>query len=178
MSRIGKKPILLPNQVSVLINKEKKIIIKGPKGNLSIILDQNIDIKINKNNIIVDSKCKAKTDKSMWGITRTLINNMIIGVNQGFTKKLNISGIGYKAKITNNILYLTLGFSHEVKFIIPNNINITCPKPIEIIINGIDKYLVGQVAAKIRNFRPPEPYKGKGIKYDDEFIIRKEGKKK
>ena len=177
MSRIGKLPIEIPGGVTVE-QAGSEISVKGPKGLLSLSLVDQVEVAIKDNLITVLPKDQSKTARAMWGMQRTLVSNLIEGVTEGFKKKLEIKGVGYRAQIKGKILNLQLGFSHEVDFPIPDGITIKCPDLTTIIISGIDKQQVGQVAAKIREYRKPEPYKGKGIKYAGEYIFRKEGKKK
>lgn len=179
MSRIGKQPIAVPSEVSINITDDV-ISVNGKLGNLNYAFNRKVIINYDKNQatIEVSPKGEDKKDRAMWGLSRTLINNMIIGVSKGFTKVLEINGVGYKAAVSGKILTIFLGYSHDIKFIIPNGIEIKCPKPTQIEIFGYDKQLVGEVAALIRSLRKPEPYKGKGVKYLDEVIVRKVGKKK
>lgn len=173
MSRIGKKPIVVPESVEVKINGNV-ISVKGPKGELSREIHKDIKAELKENEIIV-SKNKEQAE-ALFGLTRTLLANMVEGVSNGFSKKLLISGVGYRAQKQGTKLVLSLGYSHPVEFEAPNGINFDVPNQTTIIVEGIDKELVGQVAANIRIKRPPEVYRGKGIKYEDEVIIRKEGK--
>ena len=177
MSRIGKQPIEIPGGVTVE-QSGAEISVKGPKGLLSMSLVEYVDLAIKDNVITISPKDESQTARSMWGMQRTLVSNLIEGVTNGYQKKLEIKGVGYRAQIKGKILNLQLGFSHEVDFPIPEGITIECPEQTTVIISGIDKQQVGQVAAKIREYRKPEPYKGKGIKYEGEYIYRKEGKKK
>lgn len=177
MSRIGKKPVPVPSGVTATINGQT-VSVKGPKGELSFVLNDYVLAEMTDGGIKVDPRGTSKTARSMWGMSRTMVQNIITGVSDGFEKKLEITGVGYRAQIQGKNLQLALGLSHDVIFPIPEGIDIKCPKPTEITITGIDKQAVGQVAAEIREFRPPEPYKGKGVRYADEFIVRKEGKKK
>lgn len=177
MSRIGKQPIEIPGGVTVK-QAGAEISVKGPKGFLSMSLVEHVDLAIKDNLITVSPKDKSQVARSMWGMQRTLVSNLIEGVTTGFQKKLEITGVGYRARLKGKILNLQLGFSHEIDFPIPEGITIECPDQTTVIISGIDKQQVGQVAAKIREYRKPEPYKGKGIKYSGEYIFRKEGKKK
>jgi large subunit ribosomal protein L6 len=177
MSRIGKKPVPVPSGVTATINGQT-VSVKGPKGELSFVLNDYVLAEMMDDGIKVDPRGTSKTARSMWGMSRTMVENLITGVNSGFEKKLDITGVGYRAQVQGQNLQLALGFSHDVIYPIPAGIEIKCPKPTEILISGIDKQVVGQVAAEIREFRPPEPYKGKGVRYADEFIVRKEGKKK
>tara|TARA_B110001454_G_scaffold146968_1_gene136478 strand:+ start:69 stop:608 length:540 start_codon:yes stop_codon:yes gene_type:complete len=179
MSKIGKINIPIPKDVSVVFNNGV-IEIKGPKGNNKLNLDQKIfDLKINDNkDISIVPKALNKDTKRLWGMNRSLINNAVIGANIGFEKILELVGVGYRAALKGSILNLQLGYSHDINYEIPNDIKITIEKQTIIKINGHDKQLVGVVATKIKSFRPPEPYKGKGIRMKGEYILRKEGKKK
>ena len=177
MSRIGKKPVPVPSGVTATINGQT-VEVKGPKGELSFMLNDNVLAEMKDGGIQVDPRGNSKTARSMWGMSRTMVQNIVTGVSDGFERKLEITGVGYRAQVQGTNLQLALGFSHDVLFPIPEGIDIKCPKPTEIVISGIDKQTVGQVAAEIRKFRPPEPYKGKGVRYAGEFIVRKEGKKK
>ncbi len=177
MSRIGKKPVTVPGGVTAQVNGQE-IKIKGPKGELSHVLVDDIIAKLNKGEIEIAMREDTKTARAMWGMSRTMVANLIAGVTEGFTKRLEITGVGYRAALQGQNLQLQLGYSHDVIYPIPQGIQIACARPTEIVITGIDKQKVGQVAAEIRSYRPPEPYKGKGIKYAGEFILRKEGKKK
>jgi large subunit ribosomal protein L6 len=179
MSRIGKQPVLVPTGIEVSLS-ENIIAVSGKLGKLSYPFDNKVIIEYNKEKAIITVAPKGndKKERAMWGLSRTLINNMIVGVSTGFTKILEVNGVGYKASITGNVLTLYLGYSHDIKYMIPKDIEIKCPKPTQIDIFGHDKQLVGEVAALIRGLRKPEPYKGKGIKYSDEVIVRKVGKKK
>jgi len=177
MSRVGLKEINVPENVKVLLQDEK-IIAEGPMGKLESDIHSTIEIKIEGNIIRCSPKNDDKETRSFWGLQRNLVNNIIVGVSDGFTKKLEMNGVGYRANLKGKILELALGFSHPINYEIPEGINVTVDKQNNIEIKGADKQLVGQIAAEIRNFRGPEPYKGKGIKYADEHINRKEGKKK
>ncbi len=176
MSRIGNRKLTLPKDVEIDIKNQNFVILKGPKGRLEKWLPEEIEIKVENGVISTIRKSEIKKYKQLHGTTNSLLEGMIVGVTKGFIKKLNIVGVGYRATTDGKYITLNLGYSHPIKFKIPENINISIPKPIEIIIQGIDKQLVGETAAKIREFRKPEPYKGKGIKYSDEHILRKEGK--
>ena len=156
----------------------QEVKIKGPKGELSHVLVDDIIAKLDKGGIDIAMREDTKEARAMWGMSRTMVANLIAGVTQGFTKKLEITGVGYRAAVQGQNLQLQLGYSHDIAYPIPQGIQVQCPKPTEIVVTGIDKQKVGQVAAEIRRFRPPEPYKGKGIRYAGEFILRKEGKKK
>ena len=177
MSRIGKKAVTVPSGVTATVNGQE-VAVKGPKGELKHILADAMVAKLDKGRIEVTMREDTKEARAMWGMSRTMVANLMAGVTEGFTKKLEITGVGYRAAVQGSNLQLQLGYSHDVSFPIPKGIQVVCPKPTEIVITGIDKQKVGQVAAEIRRFRPPEPYKGKGVKYAGEFILRKEGKKK
>lgn len=177
MSRIGKKPIEVPQGVTVTLDGQN-VAVKGPKGELNLTLVDDVTIAQGETGIVVSPREDTRRARAMWGMQRTLVHNMVQGVSEGFTKGLEISGVGYRAAVQGKNLQLSLGFSHDVKFPIPEGIEIKCPKPTEISVSGIDKQRVGQVAANIRRYRPPEPYKGKGVKYVGEYVFRKEGKKK
>jgi large subunit ribosomal protein L6 len=177
MSRIGKKAVPVPSGVTANIEGQT-VKVKGPKGTLQVVLPDDVTVKMESGAVKVDPRNETKRARSMWGTSRTLVNNLITGVTKGFERKLEITGVGYRAALQGKNLQIALGYSHDVIYPIPAGIAITTPKPTEIIVAGIDKQKVGQVAAEIRAFRPPEPYKGKGVKYEGEFIFRKEGKKK
>ncbi|NOX83078.1 MAG: 50S ribosomal protein L6 [Alphaproteobacteria bacterium] len=177
MSRIGKKAIAVPQGVTVSVNGQQ-VKAKGPKGELEFVVNDLCTVALEDNKLAVKPVDNSKTARSMWGMNRTRLANMVDGVAKEFTKSLNLVGVGYRAQMKGASLNLALGFSHDINFDIPQGIKVVTPKPTEIIITGIDKQKVGQTAAEIRAFRPPEPYKGKGVKYADEYIFRKEGKKK
>ena len=177
MSRIGKKPVPIPKGVTASVDGQV-VAVKGPKGELKHVLVDNVIAKLDDGVIEVTPREDTQTARAMWGMSRTLLANLVTGVTDGFTKKLEITGVGYRAAVQGSALQLQLGYSHDVAYPIPQGIQVQCPKPTEIVVTGIDKQKVGQVAAELRQFRPPEPYKGKGIKYAGEFILRKEGKKK
>ena len=177
MSRIGKKPVTVPGSVTAAVSGQE-VKVKGPKGELKHVLVDDIIAKLDKGEIEIAMREDTPNARAMWGMSRTLVANLVAGVTEGFTKKLEITGVGYRAAVQGSNVQLQLGYSHDVTFPIPQGIQVVCPKPTEIVITGIDKQKVGQVAAEIRRFRSPEPYKGKGIKYAGEFILRKEGKKK
>jgi len=177
MSRIGKKAVTVPGGVTATVNGQE-ITVKGPKGELKHVLADAIVAKLDKGYIEVAMRGDTKDARAMWGMSRTMVANLVAGVTEGFTRKLDITGVGYRAAVQGSNLQLQLGYSHDVSFPIPKGIQVVCPKPTEIVVTGIDKQKVGQVAAEIRGFRPPEPYKGKGVRYSGEFILRKEGKKK
>ncbi|RYG79436.1 50S ribosomal protein L6 [bacterium] len=177
MSRIGKKPVSVPDGVTASVDGQT-VTVKGPKGELKFVVNDEVLVKMEDGAIAVDPRDETKTARSKWGMSRTMINNILTGVKGGFEKKLEISGVGYRASLQGKNLQLALGYSHEVLYPVPEGIQITVPKPTEIVVAGIDKQRVGQVAAEIREYRGPEPYKGKGVKYAGEAIVRKEGKKK
>jgi len=177
MSRIGKKPITVPKGVTVTLDGQN-VAVKGPKGELKLTLVEDVVAKLEGDSINVTPREDTQRARAMWGLSRTLVANLIQGVTDGFTTNLEISGVGYRAAMQGKNLQLSLGFSHEVLYPIPAGIEIKVTKPTEISVSGTDKQMVGQVAAEIRSYRGPEPYKGKGVKYAGEFIFRKEGKKK
>ena len=177
MSRVGKKPVAIPAGVTAKVEGQN-VAVKGGKGELSFVVPDDVDVKFEDNAISVNPRSQTKRARAMWGMSRSMISNLVAGVTSGFEKKLEINGVGYKAAVAGKNLNLSLGYSHDVIYPIPAGITIVTPKPTEIAISGIDKRQVGQVAAEIREYRGPEPYKGKGVKYAGEFIFRKEGKKK
>lgn len=177
MSRIGKKPVAVPSGVTANLDGQT-VKAKGPKGELQFTVPGLVLVKHENGEIKVDPRDASKQARSQWGMSRTMVSNIFVGVTQGFEKKLEISGVGYRAAVAGKVLKLSLGYSHDVDYPIPDGITITAPKPTELVVTGIDKQKVGQVAAEIREYRGPEPYKGKGVKYEGEFIFRKEGKKK
>ena len=178
MSRIGKKPISLPDGVQATVSGQS-VKVKGPLGALDVTLVRDVTVALNDNGAIaVEPIDKSKQSRSMWGMSRTIIQNLVEGVTKGYVKKLEIKSVGYRAALKGKNLQLQLGLSHEVLYPVPEGVKIECPKQTEIVVSGIVKQVVGQVAAEIRQFRPPEPYKGKGIRYEGEYIFRKEGKKK
>jgi len=177
MSRIGKKPVVVPAGVTAKVDGQL-VSVKGAKGQLEFLVPDEVSVTQQDNAIKVDPRSDSKRARTLWGTARARVNNIVVGVTKGFEKKLEISGVGYRAAVQGKNLQLALGYSHDVNFPIPAGITIVTPKPTEITISGIDKQLVGQIAAEIRALRGPEPYKGKGVKYVDEFIFRKEGKKK
>jgi large subunit ribosomal protein L6 len=177
MSRVGKKPVDIPSGVQTRI-EGRKLIAKGPKGELSFEVPEEVEVKVEGNVINLAPRSESKQARSSWGMSRSMLDNVVTGVSKGFEKKLEITGVGYRAAIHGKSLQLSLGYSHDVNYAVPAGVTITTPKPTEIVVAGIDKQQVGQVAAHIRDFRRPEPYKGKGVKYENEFIFRKEGKKK
>ncbi|GAB1582222.1 50S ribosomal protein L6 [Phyllobacterium phragmitis] len=177
MSRIGKKPVPVPAGVTATVEGQT-VKAKGAKGELSFVVNDEVLVKLEDNAVHVDPRDQSKDARSKWGMSRTMIANIFNGVKNGFEKKLEINGVGYRAAMQGKNLQLSLGFSHEVIYEVPAGITVSVPKPTEILVSGIDKQQVGQVAAEIREYRGPEPYKGKGVKYADEKIVRKEGKKK
>ena len=177
MSRIGKKAVAIPTGVTASVDGQT-IKVKGPKGALEIVLPGEVVAKMDQGGIKVDPRNETKRARSMWGTSRTLVSNLVTGVTKGFERKLEITGVGYRAAVQGKNLQIALGYSHDVVYPIPTGIAIATPKPTEVVITGIDRQQVGQVAAEIRGFRKPEPYKGKGVKYAGEYIFRKEGKKK
>ena len=177
MSRIGKKAVAVPSGITANVEGQT-VKVKGPKGALSVVLPDEVSVKLDQGQIKVDPRSETKRARAQWGTSRTLVANLIAGVTKGFEQRLEINGVGYRAAVQGKNLQLALGYSHDVVYPIPEGITIATPKPVEIVITGIDRQKVGQVAAEIREFRPPEPYKGKGVKYATERIFRKEGKKK
>jgi large subunit ribosomal protein L6 len=177
MSRIGKRPVPIPSGITANVEGQT-VKLKGPKGALSTVVPDDVDVKLDDGRIKVDPRNDTKRARAQWGTSRTLIANLIAGVSKGFERRLEINGVGYRAAVQGKNLQLALGYSHDVVYPIPEGITIVTPRPVEIVISGGDRQKVGQVAAEIREYRPPEPYKGKGIKYSDERIFRKEGKKK
>jgi large subunit ribosomal protein L6 len=177
MSRIGKKAVAVPQGVSASVDGQT-VTAKGPKGELRFVVNDDVLVKMEGSEIAVNPRIETKTARAKWGMSRTMIVNILKGVKDGFEKRLEISGVGYRAAMQGSNLQLQLGFSHEVVYHTPEGIKITVPKPTEIVVAGIDSQKVGQVAAEIRKYRGPEPYKGKGVKYAGEKIVRKEGKKK
>ena len=177
MSRIGKKPVAVPSGITANVEGQT-VKAKGPKGTLSFVVPDDVTVKLDGGQIKVDPRDETKRARSQWGTSRTLISNLIAGVSKGFERRLEITGVGYRAAVQGKSLHIALGYSHDINYPIPEGITIATPRPVEIIISGADRQKVGQVAAEIREYRPPEPYKGKGIKYSDERIFRKEGKKK
>jgi large subunit ribosomal protein L6 len=177
MSRIGKKPVAVPAGVTASVEGQK-VTVKGPKGALEVVLHDDVAPRMEGGGVAIAPRAETKRARAMWGLSRSLVNNLVAGVTKGFERRLEISGVGYRAAVQGKNLQLLLGFSHEIRYAIPDGIAIVTPRPTEIIVTGIDKQKVGQVAAEIRAFRPPEPYKGKGVKYSDEYVFRKEGKKK
>src|SRR6202163_2678019 len=177
MSRIGKRPVTVPSGVTATVDGQT-VKMKGPKGQLQFVVHDDVEVKVDKNVVMVSPRSETNRARSLYGTARAQIANLVEGVTKGYEKKLEINGVGYRAAMAGKNLQLALGYSHDVVYAIPEGIAITVPKPTEIVIVGNDSQRVGQVAAEIRSYRPPEPYKGKGVKYSDEFIFRKEGKKK
>lgn len=177
MSRIGKKPVAVPQGVTASVEGQT-VTAKGPKGELKFVVNEEVIVKMGEDGVKVDPRDQTKDARSKWGMSRTSIVNIMTGVSDGFTRSLEINGVGYRAAMQGKNLQLSLGFSHEVVYEVPEGITVATPKPTEITVTGIDKQKVGQVCAEIRSYRKPEPYKGKGVKYAEEKIFRKEGKKK
>ena len=177
MSRVGKRPVTIPSGVTATVEGQT-IKMKGPKGQLQFIAHDDVEVKFEGGKITVAPRLETNRAQAMYGTARAQVANLVEGVTKGFEKKLEITGVGYRAAMQGKNLQLALGYSHDVVYAIPEGITITVPKPTEITVTGSDIQRVGQVAAEIRSYRPPEPYKGKGVKYVGEFIFRKEGKKK
>jgi len=177
MSRIGKNPIAIPAGVAVEL-ADQRLTAKGALGSLSLLVSNEVTATIADGNVTITPNSESKRARAMWGTVRALVNNMVTGVATGFTRTLEINGVGYRAAVQGSTLTLQLGYSHEIPYPIPKDVRINCERPTVITVSGADRQRVGQVAAEIRSFRPPEPYKGKGVKYSNETIRRKEGKKK
>ena len=177
MSRIGKRPVELPSGVEATVSGQT-LSVKGPKGTRSFTATDDVDLRVADGSVSVVPRGTSKRARQQWGMSRTMVENLVTGVTDGFKKDLEISGVGYRAQMQGNTLKLSLGYSHDVNFEVPDGVTVTAAKPTEISVEGIDQQLVGQVAANIREWRAPEPYKGKGIRYKGEYIFRKEGKKK
>lgn len=177
MSRIGKKPIAVPAGIEANLNG-KDLTVKGPKGELSMTFVNDVDVTLENGEVTIKPVGETKRARSMWGMQRTLVSNLVEGVSNGYSKTLLLVGVGYRASVQGKNVQLQLGYSHDVIYPIPAGIDVKCPDQTTVIISGIDKQKVGQVAAEIREWRKPEPYKGKGVKYADEYVFRKEGKKK
>jgi large subunit ribosomal protein L6 len=177
MSRVGKKPVVIPAGVTANVEGQK-VRVKGPKGELEVMLHEDVTATLESQAIKIDPRANTKRTRAMWGLSRSLVQNLVSGVTKGFERRLEINGVGYRAAVQGKNLQLALGYSHEVLYPIPEGILVATPRPTEIVVSGIDRQKVGQVAAEIRGFRPPEPYKGKGVRYAGEYIFRKEGKKK
>jgi large subunit ribosomal protein L6 len=177
MSRIGKKAVSVPAGVTASLDGQT-VKAKGPKGALEFTVPERVSVVMENGSVKVDPRDESKEARALWGMSRTMVSNVFEGVTKGFEKRLEINGVGYRAAVAGKVLKLSLGYSHDIDFPIPEGIAIAAPKPTELVVSGIDKQQVGQVAAEIRDYRGPEPYKGKGVKYAGEFIFRKEGKKK
>ena len=177
MSRIGKKPVTVPDGVEVTLSGQN-VAAKGPKGELSVTLSDKVSVERDDAGIIISPVDNSMKSRSLWGLSRSLVENIVVGVSSGFDRKLELQGVGYRAQVQGQTLKLALGFSHDIDFQVPEGIKVECPSQTEIVISGTDKQKVGQVASEIRSYRPPEPYKGKGVRYEDEYVFRKEGKKK
>jgi large subunit ribosomal protein L6 len=177
MSRVGKYPVTVPSGVQIAL-QGRKVVAKGKNGELSLDLTDDVDVTIEGSSVAVAPRGSDRRSRTMWGTTRSLIQGMVTGVSTGFVKSMEITGTGYRAAVQGSELVLNLGYSHEIRYAVPKGIKITCEKPTSIKVEGADKRQVGQVAAEIRAYRGPEPYKGKGVRYDNEVILRKEGKKK
>ncbi|MFQ5763971.1 MAG: 50S ribosomal protein L6 [Rhodospirillales bacterium] len=177
MSRIGKNPVEIPDGVTVEIAGQS-VTAKGTLGELSVTLADEVSVDRDGDQIWVKPRNETLMARKLWGTSRSVVNNLVLGVHKGFTRNLEISGVGYRAQVQGKELVMQLGLSHEIRFPVPDGITIQCPDQTHIIVNGADKHRVGQTAAEIRAFRPPEPYKGKGIRYEGEYVFRKEGKKK
>jgi large subunit ribosomal protein L6 len=177
MSRVGKKPVPVPSGVTATVDGQM-VKVKGTKGELSFLVPEEVLVALEDGAVTVNPRDESKTARARWGMSRAQVANLVEGVSKGFEKRLEINGVGYKAAVAGKTLKLSLGYSHDIDFAIPAGVTITTPKPTEVVVTGIDKQIVGQTAAEIREWRGPEPYKGKGVKYSDEFIFRKEGKKK
>jgi large subunit ribosomal protein L6 len=177
MSRIGKKAVAVPSGVTAGVEGQT-VKVKGPKGALELVLHDDVAARVEDGAIKIDPRADTRRARAMWGLARSLVSNVVAGVTKGFERRLEITGVGYRAAVQGKNLQLSLGYSHEVLYPIPDGIAIATPRPVEIVVTGIDKQKVGQVAAEIRRFRPPEPYKGKGVRFAGEYIFRKEGKKK
>jgi large subunit ribosomal protein L6 len=177
MSRIGKKPVPMPTGVSASVSGQT-IEVKGPKGTRSFKATDDVTITVDDGAVTVRPRGTSKRARQQWGMSRSMIENLVTGVTSGFKRELEIQGVGYRAAMAGNTLKLNLGYSHDVDYVAPSGVTVTAPKQTEIVVEGIDEQVVGQVAAEIRAWRKPEPYKGKGIRYKGEFIFRKEGKKK
>jgi large subunit ribosomal protein L6 len=177
MSRVGKKPVPVPAGVTANVTGQT-VKMKGAKGELSFVVPEEVSVAMEDGAVVVQPRFETKVARAKWGMSRAQVANLAEGVSKGFEKKLEITGVGYRAQIAGKALKLSLGYSHDIDYEVPAGVTITTPKPTEIVVAGIDKQKVGQIAAEIREYRGPEPYKGKGVKYAGEFIFRKEGKKK
>jgi len=177
MSRVGKKPVAIPSGVTANVEGQT-VKVKGPKGALQVVLHNDVSVKVDAEGVHVDPRTDTQQARALWGTSRALVAKVVQGVTKGYERKLEITGVGYRAALQGKTLQLQLGYAHDIAFAIPDGITIVVAKPTEIVVSGIDDQRVGQVAAEIRAFRKPEPYKGKGVKYSGEYIFRKEGKKK
>jgi len=177
MSRVGKKPVAVPSGVTATVTGQT-VKVKGAKGELSFLVPEEVSVAMEDGAVAVNPRDESKDARSKWGMSRAQVANLVEGVTKGFERKLEINGVGYRAQVAGKVLKLSLGYSHDIEYEIPAGITITTPRPTEVVIVGIDKQKVGQAAANIREYRGPEPYKGKGVRYANEFIFRKEGKKK
>ena len=177
MSRIGKRPVPLPSGVEASVSGQT-VSVKGPKGTRQFHATDDVTIAVEDGAVTVTPRGKSKRARQQWGMSRSMVENLVTGVTTGFKKELEITGVGYRAQMQGNTLKLALGYSHDVNFEVPQGVTVTAPKQTEIVVEGIDEQQVGQVAANIREWRAPEPYKGKGIRYKGEYVFRKEGKKK
>ena len=177
MSRVGKKPVTVPSGVTASVDGQT-VKVKGAKGELSFLVPEEVTVAMENGAVSVAPRDESKTARAKWGMSRAQVANLVEGVSKGFERRLEISGVGYKAAVAGKMLKLSLGYSHDIDFEIPTGITITTPRPTEVVVTGTDKQKVGQIAAEIREYRGPEPYKGKGVKYANEYIFRKEGKKK
>ena len=177
MSRVGKKPVAVPSGVTASVDGQM-VKMKGTKGELSFVVPEEVSVALENGAVAVSPRDESKTARAKWGMSRAQVANLVEGVSKGFEKRLEINGVGYRAAVAGKVLKLSLGYSHDIDYEIPAGVTITTPRPTEVVVAGIDKQKVGQTAAEIREYRGPEPYKGKGVKYSDEFIFRKEGKKK
>lgn len=177
MSRIGNKPVAVPEGVTMDVDGQD-VKAKGAKGELALRIHDDVSVKMEDGKVVLEPRSKSLAAKKLWPTMRTLVNNIVVGVTEGYSKSLEIHGVGLRGQMQGNTLVMQLGFSHEVRYDVPEGVKVTVEEQTKIKVEGIDKQLVGQVAAKIRGFKPPEPYKGKGIRYSDEYVMRKEGKKK
>lgn len=177
MSRVGKNPVALPSGVEATVSGQE-VKVKGPKGELNLVVHDDVSVTKDENGVVLKQRVDSMRAKKLWPTMRQLVNNMVVGVTQGYVKELEIQGVGLRAALQGNTLVMQMGYSHEIRFDVPQGVKIEVPTPTEIKVSGIDKQLVGYVAAKIRDYKRPEPYKGKGIRYKGEFVQRKEGKKK
>ena len=177
MSRVGKHPVIVPKNCTVTLT-DGVLLVKGGLGSLSLTIPVGVDVAVNDNTITISPSSNSKQGRALWGTIRARVQNMVIGTTVGYTKTLELVGVGYRAALKGKDIDLQLGFSHPIVFQLPNGVTAKCEKPTTISLHGYDKQVVGQVAAKIRSIRPPEPYKGKGVRYENETILRKEGKKK